>query len=347
MNSKNKFYGQFIKEKATQAIRQYFLNKNFHEIETPILMPTIPLEPNLYPLKTNWTHKNIDFYLATSPESSLKKVIASGVGNCFAISKIVRDLEDIGPTHNLEFSMLEWYEINKNYQDIALTTQDLVIFIYQAILTYLNKRPTNLLRYQDTTIDLSPPWHSSTLSQLFQKYANMNLSKNLNFLSILKTAKQKGYNTTDVTSWEPLYTQIFINEIENKLPKNKPIIIFDYPTQMSPLCKPCQNNPGFSQRFEFYIGGMEIGNAYTESTSSKNILAHTKTEQRFRQKHNLPTHPYDKRFINDCDKLPACTGIGLGIDRLAMLFSNTTNIEDVLYFPTSRLIKSFSLLSRN
>ncbi len=335
----NNFKGQFIKEQTVHAIRQYFLDKNFHEIYTPTLMPSIPLEPNLYPLKTCWTHKNIDFFFATSPESSLKKLIAKGIGNCFSISKIVRDLEDIGPTHNLEFSMLEWYEIGKNYKDLVKTTQDLVMYIYRAILKYLNKKPTNLLKYQDQTIDLSSPWYSFTLKQLFSNFADLDLSKNLTFSAIKKTAHKKGYNIDGVTSWEPLYTQIFINEIENNLPTDKPIIIFDYPTRTSPLCKPCLNNPGFSQRFEFYIGGMEIGNAYTESTSSKDILAHTKKEQQFRKIHHLPIHPYDKDFIRSCGKLPPCAGIGLGVDRLAMLFSNTTNIEDVLYFPTSMLLK--------
>jgi len=335
----NKFKGQFIKEKVVQTIRQYFLDKSFHEIETPTLLPSIPLEPNLYPLKTCWTHKNIDLYFVTSPESSLKKLIAEGIGNCFSISKVVRDLEDIGPTHNLEFSMLEWYEISKNYKDLAKTTQDLVIYIYRAIRKFLNKKPTNLLNYQNQTIDLSPPWHSFTLKQLFEDFAHLDLSENLTFSAIKKTTTKKGYNTKGVTSWEPLYTQIFINEIESKLPTDKPVIIFDYPTQISPLCTPCPNHPGFSQRFEFYIGGMEIGNAYTESTSSKNILAHTKKEQQFRKRHRLPTHPYDKNFISSCNKLPPCSGIGLGIDRLAMLFSNSINIKNVLYFPTSKLIK--------
>jgi len=334
-----KFYGQFIKEKTVQLIRQFFLNQNFHEIETPTLLPSLPLEPNLYPLKTTWVHKNKDFFFVTSPESSLKKLISQGVGNCFSIQKVIRDLEDIGPTHNLEFSMLEWYEVGKNYQDLAITTQNIILYLHRGVQKYLGIRVSNILKYQDALIDLSPPWYSYTLEELFQKFANIDLNKNLTFSSIKKTAGKIGYNTKDVFSWEPLYTQIFINEIESKLPQDKPVIIYDYPTQMSPLCKPCKNNPSFRQRFEFYIGGMEIGNAYTENTNSKDLLIQTKKELKFRQKNNLPIHPYDLDFIESCAKLPECAGIGLGIDRLAMLFSNTTNIKDVLYFPTSKLIK--------
>lgn len=331
-----KFQPHFIHEWTIQALRNFFIDKNFHEIDTPTLLPYLPIEPNLYPLKTIWTQKNKTFYLPTSPESSLKKIISKGVGNCFTISKVFRDLEDIGPTHNLEFSMLEWYEMNKNYYDIAQTTQKLVLNVYHNVLKKQNRNITNILTYQDQVINLSAPWYSFTLTQLFKDYANIDLPQNLTTSKMIATAKSKGYNTDSITTWEPLYTQIFINEIESKLPQDKPVIIFDYPTQLSPLCTPCPNFLGFSQRFEFYIGGMEIGNAYTELTDTKILQQNFKTETQFRQKHNLPIHPYDQDFINACGQLPPCAGIGLGIDRLAMLFANTSKIEDVLYFPTSK-----------
>jgi len=307
------FKTQFIKEWTVQALRDFFISNNYHEVETPTLVPRIPIEPNLYPLKTHWQHKNLDFYLPTSPESSLKKLISQGIGNCFAISKVFRDLEDTGPTHNLEFSMLEWYEMDKTYLDIATTTQKLVLKIYHSLLKKQHKELTNILNYQGTEINLSSPWYFFTLKELFQKFANIDLSKNLTADEIIKTAKDKGYNIDGVTTWEPLYTQIFINEIESKLPQDKPVFILDYPTALSQLCVPCPAAAGFSQRFEFYIGGMEIGNAYSESTDPKVL----------------------KEYF-ECDYLPPCAGIGLGVDRLAMLFADSNNIEDVIYFPTSK-----------
>ncbi len=328
----------FTKEYTLQFIRDFFIKKGFHEIETPTLMPALPLEPNLYSLKTHWQEKNKDFYLPTSPESSIKKLISMGIGDCFAISKVFRDLEDIGPTHNLEFSMIEWYEMNKTYQDIANTTENLVLETYHRILEKQGKRTTNILTYQDQSIDLSTPWYRFTLIELFQKYANMDLTKNLTTESIIATAKSKGYNVEGVTTWEPLYTQIFINEIESKLPQDKPVIIFDYPTSMSPLCKLCPDTPGFSQRYEFYIGGMEIGNAYTELTDSKILEANFIKEAQFRKENNLSTHPYDQDMVTATTHFPECAGIGLGIDRLAMLFADIDRIEEVIYFPTSDMI---------
>lgn len=330
------FQPHFIHEWTIQALRDYFLSKGYHEINSPTLLAKIPIEPNIYPLKTNWTQKNTTFYLPTSPESSLKKLIAKGIGNCFAISKVFRDLEDISPTHNLEFSMLEWYEMGKNYHDIAKTTQKLILNIYHKILKKQHKDITNLLTYQNQTVDFTSPWHSFTLEELFKKHANIDLSKNLTFDKIKTTALTKGYNTDGITTWEPLYTQIFINEIEPNLPQDKPVIIFDYPTQLSPLCLPNLNHSGFSQRFEFYIGGMEIGNAYSEQTDSKVLKKNFETETKYRQKQHLPLHPYDQDFVETCGNLPKCAGIGIGVDRLAMLFANASKIEDVLYFPTCK-----------
>jgi elongation factor P--beta-lysine ligase len=329
----------FIHEWTIQSIRNFFIDRNFHEVDTPTLLAKIPIEPNLYPLKTVWKNRDFVFYLPTSPESALKRVIAQGIGNCFAIAKVFRDLEDIGPTHNLEFSMLEWYEMGKNYRDIAKTTKELILSSLHSIQQKQNLSQSDTITYQSNQINLGGDWYEFTLSELFQKYANINLSKNLTTDQIIATALSKGYNTDGVTTWEPLYTQIFINEIENKLPKDKPVIIFDYPTQTSPLCQICPDSPGFSQRFEFYIGGMEIGNAYTELTDPKVLQKNFDIETKFRKENNLPTHPYDKKFVEACGKLPPCAGIGLGVDRLAMLFADTQNIEDVLYFPTSQLIK--------
>ena len=333
------FTKHFIHEWTTQAIRQFFIDRNFHEVDTPTLLAKIPIEPNLYPLKTVWKNRDFTFYLPTSPESALKRVIAQGIGNCFAIAKVFRDLEDIGPNHNLEFSMLEWYEMGKTHHDITTTTKELILSSLHSIQQKLNLPQSDTITYQGNQINLGGDWYQFTLKELFQKYANIDLSQNLTADQIIATALSKGYNVDGVTTWEPLYTQIFINEIESKIPQDKPFIIFDYPTQTSPLCQTCPDSPGFSQRFEFYIGGMEIGNAYTELTNSQILKENFEAETKFRQENNLPIHPYDQKFVDACGQLPPCAGIGLGVDRLAMLFSNSDKIEDILYFPTSQLIQ--------
>lgn len=325
----------FIKEYTIQFVRNYFIEIGFHEVETATIMTRVPIEPNLYPLKTTWQDQNIDFYLATSPESCLKKLIAKGIGDCFAISKSFRDLENIGPTHNLEFTMVEWYEMKKSYLDIIDRTEKMILDVYHKILVKQNRPITNILPYQGVNIDLTPPWNRITLQDAFLTMAGMDLTKNMTTEEIIKTAKEKGYNTDGVETWEPLYTQIFINEIESKLSIDKPTFLLDYPSVMSPLCIPCKNNVGFSERFEFYIGGMELGNGNTELNDAKILEKSFIEETEARKEHGLPLHPYDKKFVEAVGNLPNCAGIGVGIDRLAMLFNDTDQIEDVIYFPTS------------
>ena len=333
------FSKQFIKEEVVRLIRAYFLRRHFHEIETPTLLPQVPLEPGLYPFKTHWYQRQLDFYLAVSPESSLKKLLSNGIGNCFAISKSFRDLEDIGPTHNLEFSMLEWYELGKNYRNVALTTEKLINNTNLGIHKYLHRRATNILSYQRRQIDLTPPWHRFSLVDLFQQFVHFDLTRNLTFDQLKKSATQHHYHVDDFTTWEQIFSYLMITCIEPNLPADKPVFIFDYPSQMTPLCQPCSDNPDFAQRFELYIAGMEIGNAYTELTSSSTLEANFKKEADFRQKHHLPTHPYDQELVTALNHFPACAGPAIGVDRLAMLFSNAATIDEVLYFPTSKLIK--------
>jgi elongation factor P--beta-lysine ligase len=333
------FQKQFVKEWTQQFIRKYLIDHKFHEVDTPTFLPSLPLEPGLYAFTTHWHQKNLDFYLATSPESSLKKIIADGIGNCFSISKAFRDLEDIGPTHNLEFFMLEWYEMAKNYRDIAKTTEKLINYIYLGIQKKLNIRTTSILTYQNQTIDLSPPWYRFSLNDLFIKHTGIDLSKNFNFVDFQKSALEKNFPVSSFTDWEQIFSYLMITEVESHLPKDKPVFIFDYPTLLSPLCQPCPNLPGFSERFELYIGGMEIGNAYTELTDANVLEANFKQEEVYRQKNHLPTHPYDQKLVESTRHFPSCTGIAIGVDRLSMLMANAATIDEILYFPTSKLIE--------
>lgn len=332
------FSKPFIKERVINLIRSFFNRRKYHEIDTPILLPSLPLEPGLFTFQTTWHPRNQKLFLAPSPESSLKKLIALGIGNCYAISKVCRDLENIGLIHNLEFLLLEWYQIGKNYRHIARTTENLISYIYQQLNKINNNRASLLLNYRNLKIDLSPPWYRLSLNDLFVKYSNIDLSQNLTDSDLFSIAAQKGYSTSGAT-WESLFDQILINEIESRLPQDKPVFVFDYPTRLSPLCQPCKHLPGFSERFELYIAGMEIGNAYTELTDADILEKNFQNEQRYRQDNHLPTHPYDQELVDSTRHFPACTGIAIGVDRLAMLFANAASIDEVLYFPTSKLIK--------
>ncbi len=303
-----------LKSKLMRSLREFLWSRNFLEIDTPILSTTFPIEPNIYLSPVTWLHKEKTFYLAPSPEFALKRALAAGSGNCFAISKCVRDLEDLGPTHNLEFNMLEFYQVNADYNDVALTIKDLF-----------------------NRLEFPYPWEKTTVKELFAKHAHINLDDNLTTASIIKTAQAKGYNTTGVSTWEPLFNQIWANEIEPNLPQKTGLMIFDYPSQISTLCQPCPD-PRYGQRFEFYIDGLEFGNCYSELTDPVKQLENFHFTMQERDSLSLPNHPLDTNLVDALSSLPRCSGIAIGIERLVMFFAGTKNINDVVFMPTSQML---------
>jgi elongation factor P--(R)-beta-lysine ligase len=275
----------FIRERIIKSIRSFFYNQNFHEVITPVLNKSIPLEPNIYPFQTVWktNHGKRTFFLPTSPEKNLKKILAMGVDNCFSIGHSFRNLENSGSLHSPEFLMLEWYRKNANYKDIMKDLQQLIVSLIPII--------------ENKSIHLPKKWSIFSLPELFKKYTKIDL---------LKFIFNKN-NRAD-------YDKIFVNEIESRLPKD-PLFIIDYPSIISPLCKPKKENPQITERFEFYWQGIELANGNTENTDIESI------------KKNL-RKPVDIEFIESLNKMKDASyaGVGLGIDRLTMLFSNSSHL---------------------
>lgn len=247
-----------------KTTRQYFGDLGFEEIIVPTLHPSLPLEPNIYAFSTKSLESSTEFYLTTSPESTLKKALAKGCGNCFAITPCFRNLESSGPHHRPEFLMLEWYEINKNHQDLMISVK----------------------KYLDNFLKL--------------KYSEFKIPEN-NFDN------------------EPDFNQFFLNEIEPQLPSGG-VFVTGYPTFLTPMAKP-------NERFELYINGVEIANGNTENLDSKSVLLAFQNEQNYRQAHNLPSHPIDYDLVDAIAKIPPCAGVGLGLERLAMIMDGSSTIS--------------------
>ena len=283
-----------IRQKIIDSTRHYFQKEGYQELDPPTLHPALPIEQNLYSFKTKWSYKSEDLYMSVSPEIALKKALAAGIGNCFSISKCFRNLEDKGIYHNPEFTMLEWYTLSANYLQTAEKTANLINYIYEGI----DKKIPDRVDYR--------------LNQLFQKYAAINLDDYL----------------VDPNFNEPDFNQLFLNYIEPHLEKDKLVFLFDYPQVLSPLATPILDTP-YAQRFEVYLAGIEIGNGNTENTDSHSIQNAMESESARRLEHNLPTHPIDYDFIKACGQLPPCSGIGLGLDRLAMIISNSNSIQEL------------------
>jgi elongation factor P--beta-lysine ligase len=319
----------YIKEEIVKAIRLFFKNEIFHEVITPVFNTSLPLEPNIFPFVTTWKRncQQQKFYLSTSPEAYLKKMLALGIGNCFAISKSFRNLEGCGPDHNPEFLMLEWYREYADYFQIMDDTRKFILFIKKRIDEFNDNKPSPEIRYQNKLVNLHGKWPVLSLITLFNEYARLDLKGMINDEALYRAAIDKGYNIKNAT-WEQIFNQIFLNEIEPKLP-TRPLFITDFPSRISPLAAPQKNKPEFAERFEFYIFGKELGNGNTENTDSQAVLNIFKTEENERIKSGHSYAPIDYGFINSLEKMKGkkCAGMGLGIDRLVMIFANSTSIQ--------------------
>lgn len=311
----------YLKEKIIKAIRDFFYRKNFHEIIAPVLNQTIPNEPNLYPFVTEW--KTVDgvkkLYLSTSPEKSIKKMLGMGLGNCFSIGQTFRNLENSGSLHTPEFLMLEWYRKKADYTKIMQDCQELFLFINEK---------NGTLKYRGLVFDLEKKWPKLSLIDLFKKYSGLELDFLVNSDDLMiRKAKEKKYNV-ETASWSSLFDQIFVQEIEPRLPKT-PFFLIDFPTRLSPLCTPKKDNPDFAERFELYIAGIELGNGNTENTNVKAIKNIFQKDIENKKKQGIDTPELDWEFLNSLKKMQRSkyAGIGLGIDRLTMLFANESSIS--------------------
>lgn len=329
-----KLQGYFIREEILRAIRDFFAVQKFHEVIAPVLNEALPLEPTVYSFSTQWQKQNGEktLYLSTSPESGIKKMLATGLGNCYAISKCFRNLEDSGPQHNPEFLMLEWYRKNAQYQDIMRDVEQLFIFIKKRVDVFLERKESNFLEYQHQKIDVVTQWPILSLETLFKKYVGIHLAEIISDKAIRNFATTKGYQTAGAT-WEQLFDQVVLNEVAPHFPA-LPFFLTDFPARISPLCAVNAHKKYLAERFEFFIAGMEIGNGNTENTDSQTVKKYFQAELSERKKTMKSAHPIDQSFLDAIENLGITTyaGIGLGIDRLAMIFADTQNISDVEFF---------------
>jgi elongation factor P--(R)-beta-lysine ligase len=299
-----------VRERVVDVIRSYFKNQGFHEVFTPTLVSIPSIEPNLEVFKTQLrTSKGVERegYLIMSPEFSIKKLLAAGIGNCFEIAKCFRNEEEVSAHHNPEFTMLEWYRVNADYTDVMKDFE-------QLFLKIIGK---NEMVYQGKKYDLSTPWPRISVSDAFQKYAGKD---------VLKVSEEDFY-------------KIFFNNIEPAIAKSgKPFFIYDYPISQASLSRPKKEDPRFAERFEVFLAGIELGNCFSELTDAKEQKKRFKADLAERQKLGKTTYPIDEDLINAlASGMPVVSGIAVGVDRLVMLAADVPEVADTLFFPGAEI----------
>lgn len=324
-----------LRGKAYTAIRQFFEAERFLEIETPLLIAHPPAESYLDVFQTallDRQRRPTPAYLSTSPEVPLKKLLVAGLGNCYSLTKSFRNMETQSQLHNPEFTILEWYRVGVNYDAIMADCEALVLHI----AAHLGLGTS--LSYQGKRIDLAAPWTRLTVAAAFRQYAAVDFDVFLEEDQARKIAAAKGYQVAPHNTWEELYNQIFLNEVEPHLGQEKPVILCEFPGSMAALSKRKPGDPRYAERFEFYIAGLELGDCYSELTDWQ------EQEQRFVQeleeikRLGKTVYDYDRDFIAALQAgLPECSGIAVGLDRLIMLYADVPDIADTLFFPSRDL----------
>lgn len=311
------------------GIRAFFKKEEFLEVETPSVVKLPGMEPYLDVFKTEFVSMDgvkEDQYLITSPEYAMKKLLVAGYEKVFQLCKSFRNKETDSELHNPEFTLLEWYRGFASYEEIMQDTEQLVEFL----AIELCGKPHII--YKGKTIDVSTPWPRVKVKELFAEYAGIDVETFEDVEKLRAAVRLKGYTVDDQSSYEDLFFSVFMNEIEPKLGFDRPVIVSEYPASMAALAKKIDEK--YAERFEVYIAGIELCNAFTELNDPGEQKIRLEEEREQRIKMGKTDYPVDQSFVGALEfGMPPSGGNALGVDRLVMLLTDTADIRDVLFFP--------------
>ncbi len=309
-----------------QKVREYLINKGFMEVETPMLHPQAG-GANARPFITHHNTLDMDMFLRIAPELYLKRLMVGGVSEkIFEINRCFRN-EGIDTRHNPEFTMMELYQAYVDYNDMMELTENLVAFVAQEVLG------TTKIQYGENEIDLTPPWDRKTMLGAVEEATGIDFGKIETVEEAKEKAKSVQVDADDCDNWGQVVERVFEEKIEGSL--IQPIHIYDYPRDISPLAKVHRDNPRLTERFETRVNGWEISNAFSELTDPIDQRARFEAQMAAKAAGDEEAMPIDEDYICALEHgVPPMGGLGLGIDRLIMLLTNSPSIRDVIAFPT-------------
>lgn len=307
-----------------RLIREYLTNRGFMEVETP-MMQAVPGGAVAKPFKTHHNALSMDLYLRVAPELYLKRLLVGGFEKIFEINRSFRN-EGLSTRHNPEFTMLEFYQAYATYHDLMDLTEELVSWLCQEV------NDTMEISYQGQAINLAPPWDRYTMDEALIKVGKLDADILADDDAVIALAKEKGIKLEEQAGAGKAKTELFELLVEEQL--INPTFITSYPTEVSPLARRNEDDPTVTDRFELFITGREIANAFSELNDPVD------QKQRFEKQiaergDDEEIHPeMDEDFIRALEYgMPAAAGEGIGIDRLVMLLTDSASIRDVILFP--------------
>lgn len=320
---------QTLRERAKllQLVRMFFLDRDYLEVDTALLCPTLIPEGSLEVFRTCYRSADgtdRDAFLIPSPELWMKRLIAGGSGSIFQICKSFRNSEPTGPLHSPEFTMLEWYTLQADYLQSMYTLEEL----FSHLLEKTDRDP--LLTFGDHRVDCSRPFLRLSMAEAFHEYLQLDLQRLSDYDSLAEATLKLGLTVTGEDRPEDLFHKIFLSAVEPNLPHCRPVILYDYPALIPTLAR---NKPGtpWAERWELYLAGVEVANCYSEQTDPDRIEVFF-TEQEKKKRQGLELHPSDWELVRIIRQqgLPKCSGVALGLERLLLFFLNQESIGGVL-----------------
>src|SRR5215213_7495698 len=320
------------RSRIISGIRAFLIERGFLEVETPMMHP-IPGGATAKPFVTHHNALGVDLYLRIAPELYLKRLIVGGFPRVFEINRNFRN-EGISTIHNPEFTMLEFYVSYADYHDLILLTEELVSSLARQILG------KTVIEYQGKTITLTPPWRRWSYHQSILEVNQLEASVLQDRDKALAAAKQLNLSVDPKASLFNIVNEIFEETVEPNL--IQPTFITDYPIDISPLARRKDSDPALTDRFELYIAGREIANAFSELNDPLDQRERFEGQAAQREAGDEEAHLVDEDFLRALEYgMPPTAGEGIGIDRLVMLFTNQASIRDVVLFPQLRPEKSY------
>jgi lysyl-tRNA synthetase class 2 len=286
-----------------QEIRNFFINRGYLEVETPYRMPAPAPESYINAIVSG------PWFLHTSPELCMKRMLAAGYEKIFQLCRCWREGER-GSQHIPEFTLLEWYRSGCDYLGLMEECEDLILTV--ALRIGLGQK----IICRGKEIDLGRPWQRISVEEAFRSYAPTSVAEALE---------------------RDLFDEIMVRDIEPRLGAGKPVFIYDYPAERRAMARLKQEDRTIAERFELYIAGLELANAFSELIDTKEQRKHFLKENENRHALGKPTYPIPEKFLAELDGMPPSAGIALGIDRLVMVFVNAETIDEVVAFTPEEL----------
>jgi lysyl-tRNA synthetase class 2 len=313
------------------AIRRFLFDRGFMEVETPMLH-VLAGGAAAKPFITHHNKLDMPLYLRVAPELHLKRLVIGGLSEkLFEINRCFRN-EGLSPRHNPEFTSLELYQA---YVDFTAMIDIAEAIIHHVCLTL---HGTARIKFGDTELDFTPPWPRKGMIELIREHTGLDLAKHTNAAEAREQAAVIGVKTEPGVSWGQVVEAVFGEKVEDKL--IQPIHVIDLPKEISPLAKAWPDRPHVAQRFETYVNGWEIANAFSELNDPREQRARFLEQAEQKRGPDDPPHPIDEDFIKALSfGMPPMGGLGIGIDRLAMLMTDSQSIREVIAFPTMRPVE--------